>query len=133
MNRVNIFAIVLLAFVGGCEKQPKLAATDKIAVELAVDFQGQAENIETRQLVSQGATVFDLLSVCQSNGELQFEHRGSGETAFVTKINDIENQMADGSNWVFFVNGQLADHGVGAVKLNDGDSVLWKFSAEYLE
>ena len=137
MDRISIFAVGLWAVVcgcGGCEKQPKLAATAaEIKVDLKVDFQGQAENIETRQSVKSGLSVFDLLVHCKSVGELDFKHRGSGETAFVSRINDVENQMAGGLNWLFYVNGQMADRGAGVVRLNDGDVVQWKFSAEYLE
>ena len=135
MKSQNLFPlIVLTVFVLGCGggvvSEP---VSTKITVNLTVDFQGESDNLEINQSLTSNSTVMDLLSECKSAGILNFDHRGDGETAFVTSINGIKNQMGGGSNWVFHINGEMSDFGAGTAQLENGDSVLWIFSAEYLE
>lgn len=51
--------------------------------------------------------------------------RGEGEMAFLTELGGVPNEGADGRNWLFSVNGELADRGAGAVELQANDRVLW--------
>lgn len=56
-------------------------------------------------------------------------YRGSGPTAFVQQIDGF-NATGGGStarNWLFDVNGQLAERGCGATRLQSGDIVRWRF------
>ena len=108
-------------------------AAESVQVSLKLDFQGQGENLELEMQVPGAATVFELLLLAKSQGELSFESTGSGELAFVTSINGIENEKAGGSNWVFYVNDELASAGSGDYKLSESDKVLWKFKPNGLK
>ena len=135
MKKEYLTLAALLLSIIGCDAQPieSKSESKQISVNLDVDFQGVAENIQLNASLDSDKTVLDLLLYGKSNGKLDFKYRGDGETAFVESINGIENQMGDGSNWVFHVNGEMSQEGAGATKLSDRDSVLWKFSAEYLD
>ena len=58
---------------------------------------------------------------------IPIKQQGEGESAFVTSIKDIENQGADGKNWIYSVNGQTADRSFAVYKLKPDDHVLWTF------
>ena len=60
---------------------------------------------------------------------ISFSAHGSGETAMVTKIDDVANQgpATDSKNWIFRINGRLGDESCGLAKVRPGDTVLWKF------
>lgn len=60
----------------------------------------------------------------------RFEHRGAGPGAFVVSIAGIENQGAEGRNWVYSLNGKAGGVGVGVARARAGDRVLWRFSAK---
>lgn len=77
-------------------------------------------------------TVLDGLSLASEGPEgIRFVHRGTGATAFVSSIADLENQGGEnGKNWIFKVNGTKSTKSAGVHVLQSGDKVLWKFSSE---
>lgn len=50
------------------------------------------------------------------------------DMAMVTAIGGRRNQGAEGRNWLFEVNGRLAEVGAGAAPVRAGDRVLWRFA-----
>jgi len=56
--------------------------------------------------------------------------KGSGESAFLTTIDGIENQGDAGHNWTYSVNGKHADRSFEIYKLEPGDQVLWTFGPQ---
>ena len=56
--------------------------------------------------------------------------KGSGESAFLTTIDGIENQGDTGHNWTYSVNGKHADRSFEIYKLEPGDQVLWTFGPQ---
>jgi hypothetical protein len=72
-------------------------------------------------------TVVDLLAAAAKHPHgITFETRGSGASTLVTRIGDLKNEGA-GRNWLYSVNGKLANVGAGAYKLGAGDAVLCEF------
>ncbi len=57
---------------------------------------------------------------------MKFQERGSGATAFLTQLDDLKNE-GSGRNWIYRVNGQIADRSFAVYRLEAGDTVLWKF------
>jgi hypothetical protein len=76
-----------------------------------------------------GMTVADLMTAAtrQPDG-LRYALRGSGEMAFLTRIDDIENEGSSGRNWTYTVNGARADRSFAVYRLAPGDHVLWTFA-----
>jgi hypothetical protein len=60
---------------------------------------------------------------------IPIKQKGEGESAFVTTMKDIENQGADGKNWTYSINGQMADRSFEVYKLKPDDHVLWTFGS----
>ena len=75
----------------------------------------------------EGMTVVDALGAAAKHPHgITFESRGRGASALVTRIGDLKNE-GTGRNWLYSVNGKLANVGAGAYKLSAGDVVLWEF------
>jgi hypothetical protein len=71
-----------------------------------------------------GMTVADLMAAWTN---VAVKQKGSGESAFVTTIDGIENQGADGKNWIYSVSGQVGDRSFAVYQLKPEDRVLWTF------
>ncbi len=77
-------------------------------------------------------TVLDALRAAEKRPHgVAFASRGAGETAFVTRLDDVDNQggAAGAKNWTFRVNDRLQDASCGVVEVKAGDIILWKFGA----
>jgi Domain of unknown function (DUF4430) len=96
-------------------------------VELSIDFgAGRQKNFEAIAW-NDGMTVADTMNA--SSG-VKITQKGSGQSAFVTSIEGVENQGADGQNWTYSVNGKIADRSYAVYELKPGDRVLWKFGSQ---
>ena len=127
-----LFLLAAVMMLAGCGPDTALLEPEdaKVAgtVDLEIDFQSQEKTtIQVAVPCSADSTVFSILTRAQNLGDLKFESRGSGpESRFVTSIGGVENQAA-GDNWVFRVNGELADRGCGEFSVRPGDQVQWMF------
>ena len=66
--------------------------------------------------------------------ESEFKLRGMGSTAFVTQIGDTKNEGGGvkNRNWIYTVDGEQPEVGIGAFELKTGNVILWKFGvADY--
>lgn len=69
------------------------------------------------------------LTVAEATTEaVDTEWQGEGEMALLTSLKGRPNEGASGLNWQFEVNGKYATSSAGAVRLQPGDSVLWKLA-----
>ena len=95
-------------------------------VKLAIDFGGGRQKNFDAVAWRGGMTVADAMN---ASSEVKITQKGSGQSAFVTSIDGVENQGADGQNWTYSVNGQVADRSYAVFELKPGDRVLWTFGA----
>jgi hypothetical protein len=116
-------AIALALFAG-------ISAADEPAQKVIVtmDFSDGVEMRFTRIAWKEGMTVFDAMRQIERHPRgVAFEHRGSGATAFLTQLGGVKNQGAGGRNWIYRVNGKVADRSFAVCELKSGDEVLWRF------
>ncbi len=76
--------------------------------------------------VADGSTVFDVLSEICRTEHIQFDYESSSVygLAYIKGINSIyEYDHGDLSGWMYRVNGEMPNIGVGYYKLKDGDNV----------
>lgn len=122
-------AVMLAAMLLTAGRGPLLAAEPvKQTVVLVIDY---ADGVEKhfRQLPwKAGATVLDVIRAAQRHPRgSQFVYRGSGDTAFLTQIDDVKNE-GGGRNWVYSINGEVGKRGFAVSEVKAGDRVLWKFT-----
>lgn len=98
-----------------------------LSVKLVIDYGDGCEKHFTAIPWKERITVFDVLMVADRHPRgIDWKYRGKGATALLERIDDLENEGA-GRNWVYRVNGKLADRGLGVYELKSGDTILWKF------
>ncbi len=120
----------------GCSSA--LAAADEarpLSVELVVDF-GDGAEVHLKGLpYRSGMTALDAVEAANAHPHgVKFKLRGSGATAFVIQVGDLKNEGAGAKsrNWIYTVDGEQPDVGIGSFELKPGGVVLWKFGpADY--
>ncbi len=119
---------------GGERATPAVSSTEAetdAVTTVAVDFGDgrlrEYDDVPWRE----GMTVRDALSAAaEASGGVRFSQRGSGESAFLTNIDGVENEGAGGRNWTYTVNDKLGDRSFEIYPLSLGDRVLWRFAAQ---
>jgi len=96
-------------------------------VVLIIDYGDGVQKHFTKLVWRNEMTVLDAMLAAQAHPRgVRFEHQGSAATALLTRIDDVKNE-GRGRNWLFRVNGKLADRSFGIVPLQPGDTILWRF------
>ena len=133
MNRLcslTCFAIFL-----GCAVLTAVAASPPRAddapkpptVRLIIDYGDGVEKHFTALAWKEGMTVLDALEAAQKHPRgIKFVYRGKGATAFLTQIDELENE-GRGRNWVYRVNDELAKKSFAILTVKAGDTILWTF------
>ncbi|MGI9471644.1 MAG: DUF4430 domain-containing protein [Rubripirellula sp.] len=93
--------------------------TGTVTMEIAT--KGETQKVEIDN-VAAGTT---LEQVMRSVKDMPVRLRGSGVTAFVDAIGDQATTGTEG--WVFRVDGEFANQGVGSTKLDPPTTVTWTF------
>jgi hypothetical protein len=96
-------------------------------VKLVVDYDDGVQKHFTQIPWRKEMTVLHVLEAAQKHPRgIQFKYRGRDATAFLTKIDDVENE-GRGRNWIYRVNGKLGVRSFAVHRLEAGETVLWRF------
>jgi hypothetical protein len=96
------------------------------AVRLSIDF-GDGRQQKYQPIAwREGMTVRDLTRETR-RADLKLDVRGTGASAFLANLDGVENEGADGRNWLYSVNGKPGDKSFAIYELEAGDHVLWTF------
>ena len=123
-------AVAISLCLFGCDSTKELPAElqrDIGTVTLEVDFGDNKPGKSIVVVCSPDSTVLQSLERAREMKKLKFDSRGVGETAFLSSIDGVKNEGADGKNWIYKVNGQLGDKSAGIYELDPGDTVIWTF------
>lgn len=121
-----------LALVGALQSAgraapPAPAQAAEPTVELTIDYGDGVQKRFVGLPHKAGGTVLDALEAARRHPRgITFEQRGRGETAFLTRIDDLANE-GRGKNWTYRVNDKPGDRSCGVYPLEAGDRVVWKF------
>lgn len=78
--------------------------------------------------LSEGETVYDILTQTAQSYHIQMEHNSS---YYISGINYLyEMQYGDLSGWMYKVNGELPSVGCAEYTLHDGDVIEWLYSCD---
>lgn len=104
--------------------EPAAAATVHLSIDYGDGVQKQFTTLPWRAEM----TVLDVLTEASKHPRgIRFEHRGKGETAFVTQIDDVKNE-GQGRNWLFQINDKPGAVSSGVQRVAKHDRILWKFA-----
>ncbi len=121
-------AVAVPAVLAGVVGDP---AGRKQVVRLIVDYGDGVEKHFTAIPWKKGMTVLATLNAAASHRHgIVFKHKGRGETALLTQIDDLKNAGAgaDRKNWIYWVNEKPADKSFGLYGLKPKDVVRWKYT-----
>ena len=99
-------------------------------VRMVIDYGNGVEKHYTRVPHREGMTVLDVMEFAKTlKPGLSFEYSGRNRTALLRSIDGLANQGggSESRNWVFRVNGALADKSFAIYRLQSGDVVLWRY------
>lgn len=122
---ITVLVIIssLLLF-SGCQ------GNSEVIGEVTISIRGYDENIiADREVlkIEEGDTVLDITEKIIAEKGVSFEQK----SGFIVSI-DGQAQMDKGpqSGWRFALNGQFPSIGAGAVKLKDGDEIIWIYALD---
>lgn len=132
-------ALLLMGTVAGCTPPqagegdlPKGVKPTGEAVRLVIDFDDGFEK-HYRLAWKESMTVLDALKAAEARQRgIVVQVRGSGDMAMVTSIDAQANEGGDGEggngrNWIYRVNGELADKSCGVYEVRPDDVIMWTF------
>ncbi|MEL7500398.1 MAG: DUF4430 domain-containing protein [Planctomycetota bacterium] len=132
----TILILVSLLFGIGCDQTTQPPTTDPgtagnqttnlVNVRLMVSRTGQ-RNLKIDVECPENSTVFDVMEIAKSNGDLEFEHTGSGDTVFITSISGVANSGANQDNWIYRVNEVRGDCSCGEKQIASNDTIIWSY------
>lgn len=98
------------------------------AVKLVIDFDDGLEK-HYRLAWREGMTVLDALDAASRRARgVRYSSKGSGDMAMVTAVDGVANEGGgEGRNWIYRVNGALAEKSCGVYEVRPDDVILWKF------
>lgn len=134
---IALWPLVTALLLGGLSHPDSMVAAEPPAsptkttavttVELVIDYGDGVQKRFTRIAHVPQMTVLDLLQAAAKHPRgIKFEHRGKGETGFLTRIDELTNE-GRGRNWVYRVNDKLGERSFAAETLKAGDVVSWTF------
>jgi hypothetical protein len=100
------------------------------SIRLVISYGDGVEKHFTALPFKEGMTVLDAMTLAQAHPRgIKLDVAGSGERAFLKSIDGLANEGGGkgARNWLYSVNGKMADRGSGVMTLNPGDTVLWSF------
>ncbi|MEX2027669.1 MAG: DUF4430 domain-containing protein [Pirellulaceae bacterium] len=99
------------------------------SVKLTIDYGDGVQKVFVALPWQEKMTVLAALEAAGKHPRgVKLAHQGSGERVLVTAIDELKNE-GRGKNWLYEVNGKLADKSAGVYELSAGDAVLWRFKA----
>jgi hypothetical protein len=132
VDRRTLFALLaaMLLFAGG--SVVRTAAQGSVqTVRLVIDYGDGVTKIFDGLAWSKGNTVLDVLNNAQAHAHgILFTYTGSGASALLTKIDDVQNQGggSGAKNWQYWVNTTYAPKSFAVYEVQAVDTVFWRFA-----
>lgn len=100
------------------------------SVKVTIDYGDGVQKVFLALPWREKMTVLTALQEAEKHPRgIKVTHQGSGERVLVTAIDGVKNE-GRGKNWLYEINGKLADKSAGVCELSAGDAVLWRFAGE---
>ncbi len=125
MNKISKFTMFFLLFsiFLYCQKesQPVQSFQVNIQIQLPDGVKTFTEKATNQQ------TLYDVMKNLQEKNQIQMEVQGSGDLILLVSLNQIKNESSgkNKKNWLYAVNGKLAEVGIAQYKINENLKVDW--------
>ena len=102
---------------------------DKASIRLTIDYNDGVRKVFV--LPHQpDMTVLDALKLADRHARgIELQAGGSGSSAYVRKIDDLQNQGGGNNarNWLYWLDGKFAEAGAGDNPMQPGAHAYWKY------
>lgn len=99
-----------------------------INVTLSID-KGSSKRSYSLEM-DKNSTVLQLLQKGSSTYGFSLYYTNNGAYgAFIEEIDGVRNSPSQGLYWLYYINGKYASVGASVQKINEGDTVLWKYQS----
>jgi len=99
-----------------------------IRVTLTID-KGSSKRSYSLEM-DKNSTVLQLLQKGSSTYGFSLNYTNNGAYgAFIEEIDGVRNSPTQGLYWLYYLNGKYANVGASTQKINEGDTVLWKYQS----
>jgi len=132
MSRCAALVAAALLIIAPGSSSRAAESTDN-TVRLVVDYGDGVTKTVANLTWAKGNTVLDAMKQATDRPHgISFSYTGSGDSAVLTKIDDVPNQGggADKKNWQYWVNGNYGDQSFATFALQAHDTVVWRFTTE---
>ena len=109
------------------------APAQNTTIRLVVDYGDGVIKTVTGLPWSKGSTVLDVMNAAKAHPHgITFSYTGSGDAAFLTRIDEIPNEGGGGGrkSWQLWVNTAYADRSFGVYEVQAFDVVYWRFTTK---
>ena len=118
--------------VAEAETWTPAAAPTGETVQLVIDFGNGARREFDSLPWRPEMTVADVLEAARTfRPGIRFTQQGAGESGFLTTLEGVGGEGAEGRNWRFSVDGKLGEESFCLVTVEAGGSVLWEYTEKY--
>ena len=138
--KLSLFALVAVLLIGpgvsGCTDASRDAvsngdgfrAVPKAPVEIIIKHpaDGSITKIQSG-VIDKALPVLRILSDLKQAGKLKYVGSGKANQILIESINGTANEGARGKNWMYALNGSLANQGVATQQAKPGDKITWCF------
>jgi hypothetical protein len=131
-RRVALLAAALLVVAAAWATHPVAAGADD-TVRLIVDYGDGASKTVANLHWAKGNTILDAMKAATPRPHgISFSYTGSGDSAVLTKIDDVQNEGggAGKKNWQYWGNGTYGDRSFAVSELQAQDTIVWRFTTE---
>ena len=82
-------------------------------------------------ILGDGMTAYHALTIAAGFRGVDIRSRGNGPNVYVAAIDGLaEFGHGPNSGWVFYVNDTRAPRGAGATTIDEGDTIVWRFTVD---
>jgi hypothetical protein len=130
-RRAAVLAAALLMLAAASIGRPAMGQSEAPTVRLVVDYGDGATKTINNLPWAKGDTVLEAMKAATSRPHgISFSYTGAGETAVMTKIDDVQNEGGGTGkkNWQYWINETYGDRSFAAFALHAQDVVLWRFA-----
>ncbi len=131
-RRAAVLAAALLVVATAWATRP-VAGGSEDTVRLIVDYGDGASKTVANLPWAKGNTILDAMKAATTRPHgISFSYTGSGDSAVLTKIDDVQNQGggAGKRNWQYWANGTYGDRSFAVFEPQAQDTIVWRFTTE---
>ena len=105
---------------------PKISVEEKGEGQATLEVSG----VKYQNKIIENESVYNFMSELQKERKINFKDENyTGMGKLIEEINGVKNSGE--KNWIYYVNGTLAQVGVSNYKIKSGDIVSWKYETNY--